>query len=113
MTADRELVDLEDLHHWSVETLTQFWHAVRNFGGIVFPTPAKMSLDSISMPGARRIEGARINFARHLFRHAGPAQVARRPSMIADDERGRPKRSTGERGRQGLRRLRSRCSSAA
>lgn len=80
--------DWDSLYAWSVEAPEAFWQAIWRFAGVVASSPAERVVDDPSrMPGARWFEGARLNFAENLLRHAGdhPEQEA----LVAWNERGR------------------------
>jgi acetoacetyl-CoA synthetase len=78
----------EDLHRWSVSDPSEFWQAVWDFDRIESPTRPRTVLSGLEMPGARWFEGAQVNYARHVFRHVGPADAAGRPAIISEDEHG-------------------------
>ncbi|MFN4095765.1 MAG: acetoacetate--CoA ligase [Sphingomonas sp.] len=87
-THDRSFARFEDLHRWSVEDLDGFWRSIWEFDGIASPTPFTAVLSADAMPGARWFDGAQVNYARHVFRHADAADAAGQPAIIAIDERG-------------------------
>jgi acetoacetyl-CoA synthetase len=76
----------EDLHLWSVEDLEGFWRSIWEYDGIESPTPFAAVLGDDAMPGACWFDGARVNYARHLFRHVAAAEAAGQPAIIAVDE---------------------------
>jgi len=84
----RSFATYEDLRHWSVEDLDGFWRSIWEYDGIESPTPFTTVLGDDAMPGARWFEGAQVNYARHVFRHAAAADAAGQPAIIALDERG-------------------------
>ncbi len=82
-----QVTDWDSLYAWSIEAPEAFWQAVWRFTGIVSSTPPEHVVDDPSrMPGARWFEGARLNFAENLLRHAGerPEQEA----LVAWNEHG-------------------------
>ncbi|WP_305096397.1 acetoacetate--CoA ligase [Croceibacterium aestuarii] len=87
-TRGLDFATYEDLHRWSVENLESFWRSVWDWDGIVSPTPVTAVLSGNAMPGARWFDGARVNYARHVFRHAEAADAAGQPAIVAMDERG-------------------------
>jgi acetoacetyl-CoA synthetase len=87
-THGRSFASFEDLHRWSVEDLHGFWRSIWEFDGIESPTPFTAVLSDEAMPGARWFDGAQVNYARHVFRHAAAADAAGQPAIIAIDERG-------------------------
>ncbi|PKQ00361.1 MAG: acetoacetate--CoA ligase [Alphaproteobacteria bacterium HGW-Alphaproteobacteria-13] len=85
---DRDFADYEALRRWSVTDLDGFWRAIWDYGRIESPTPFSTVLTDDTMPGARWFEGAQVNYARHVFRHVGPAEAAGQPAIVAENERG-------------------------
>ena len=71
-----------DLWQWSVTELEAFWTSVVEFFGVEFQRPAKRVLGSRAMPGACWFEGAQINYAQNVFRHAS----AERPALAYQSE---------------------------
>lgn len=74
--------DYVDLWRWSVTDLEPFWTSIVDFFGVQFQRPAERVLASRSMPGARWFEGAQINYAQNVFRHAS----AERPALVYQSE---------------------------
>jgi acetoacetyl-CoA synthetase len=75
------------LWQWSVTEIEAFWASLWEYFAIRASTPYARVLDERKMPGARWFQGARLNYAEHVFRHASPAH----PAMIALSE-ARPRR---------------------
>lgn len=69
------------LWRWSVTELDAFWDAVRAYFDIRFDTPAHTVLAGRRMPGARWFEGATLNYAQQVFRHAGQGQARHRAAI--------------------------------
>jgi acetoacetyl-CoA synthetase len=84
----RDFATYEDLRRWSVEDLDGFWRSVWEYDGVESPTPFTAVLAEDRMPGARWFEGAQVNYARHVFRHAAAADAAGQPAIVAANERG-------------------------
>lgn len=84
----RRFVDFEDLHQWSVTYPGEFWQAVWEYDRLESPTRVDFVVEGASMPGARWFEGAQVNYARHILRHADAASAAGHPAVIAEDELG-------------------------
>lgn len=80
--------DYAALWAWSTTDLAGFWESIRDYCGLESPTAAT-SIVSGTMPYARWFEGAQVNYARHVFRHAARADAAGQPAIIAKDENGR------------------------
>lgn len=85
---DLDFADYDDLRRWSVTDLHGFWGAVWDYSGIESRTPFSAVLGEEAMPGARWFDGAEVNYARHVFRHAAPADAASQPAIVAENERG-------------------------
>lgn len=73
--------DYDALWRWSVTELDAFWDAVRAYFDIRFDTPAHTVLAGRRMPGARWFEGATLNYAQQVFRHAGEGQARHRAAI--------------------------------
>lgn len=87
-THDLEFAEYEDLRRWSVDDLEGFWRSIWDYYRIESPTPFAAVLGDDSMPGARWFDGAQVSYARHVFRHAVPADAAGQPAIVAENERG-------------------------
>ena len=87
-TQGRDFDTYEDLHRWSVTDLDSFWRSIWDYDGIESPTPFAAPLSKDAMPGAVWFDGAQVNYARHVFRHAAAADEARQPAIVAMDEGG-------------------------
>jgi len=80
----------QELYHWSVSEIPDFWASVWDFVGIKASKKYDTVVDdAYKMPGARWFTGARLNFAENLLRFRddhtafifkGEAQVTRRMS---------------------------------
>jgi len=96
-----------ELWQWSVTDIAGFWSAIADYFEITTSAPYTAILDNPTMPGARWLVDARLNYAEHILRHRieGTAIIAhsqtRRPSSLSwaelADQVGRA--------RSGLRRL--------
>jgi len=80
--------DYADLWAWSTTDLAAFWESIWGYGGLESPTPHGAVLSG-GMPGAAWFEGAEVNYARQVFRHAERADAAGQPAIVAEDEQGR------------------------
>ena len=78
----RHFESYDDLWRWSVTDLDAFWTSIVEFFGIEFQRPAQRVLAERSMPGTRWFEGAQINYAQNVFRHAS----AERPALAYQSE---------------------------
>jgi acetoacetyl-CoA synthetase len=70
------------LWQWSVTDLDLFWTTIVDFFEIELARPAERVLGQRSMPGARWFEGAQINYAQNVFRHAS----GDRPALVYQSE---------------------------
>lgn len=60
----------EELYHWSVDHIPEFWAAMWDYAQIKFSEPYKEVVDDLTkMPGAKWFSGARLNFAENLLRY--------------------------------------------
>jgi acetoacetyl-CoA synthetase len=77
--ATERIVDTDSYHalwRWSVTELDAFWAAAWRFLDVRASAPYERVLSSRDMPGARWFEGARLNYAEHVFRHDFGARTA-------------------------------------
>ncbi|WP_044560533.1 acetoacetate--CoA ligase [Azospirillum sp. B4] len=79
--------DYAAMWEWSRTDLTAFWRSVWDYHDIASPTSPTAVLSG-TMPGARWFEGAQVNYARQVFRHAGTADAAGQLAIVAENERG-------------------------
>ncbi|WP_139810168.1 acetoacetate--CoA ligase [Sphingomonas azotifigens] len=84
----RDFATYEELRRWSVDDLDGFWRSIWDYDGIESPTPFAAVLSHDPMPGTRWFDGAQLNYAWHVFRHATAADAADQPAIIAMDESG-------------------------
>src|SRR5690242_7518284 len=80
--------DYAALWAWSTTDLAGFWESIRDYCGLESPTEAT-PIVSGTMPYVRWFEGAQVNYARHVFRHAARADAVGQPAIVAEDENGR------------------------
>jgi acetoacetyl-CoA synthetase len=57
------------LWRWTVTDLEAFWASVWRFFDVRASAPYTRVLSGYDMPGAKWFEGARLNYAEHVFRH--------------------------------------------
>jgi acetoacetyl-CoA synthetase len=75
-TRDLRLPGYHDLWRWSVEDLEGFWGSIWDFFAIEASQPYERVLGRREMPGAEWFPGARLSYARHIFRGRDDAEVA-------------------------------------
>lgn len=75
------------LWRWSVDDLEAFWRSVWDYFELQSPTPFSKALADDRMPGARWFDGAQINYARQVFRHADRAHAGGHPAIVFRNER--------------------------
>ncbi len=78
--------DYQALWRWSVSDLAGFWSSIWDHFAIESPTPYRSVLAEAKMPGAKWFEGAQVNLARQVFRHADAAHAAGLPAIVFADE---------------------------
>jgi acetoacetyl-CoA synthetase len=66
----------DELWKWSVNETEAFWESLWHYFEIKSYTPYNRVLSSFEMPGAKWFEGATLNYAEHLFRHASDNEIA-------------------------------------
>ena len=64
------------LWEWSTSQVDTFWESVWQYFDVIAHAPYKVVLSSNKMPGARWFDGAELNYAEHIFRHASPDKPA-------------------------------------
>ena len=74
------------LWRWSVTDLPAFWGSIWEHFGMQSPTPYSAVLVDEAMPGTRWFPGAQLNYAQHLFSHAGKAHAAGHPAIVFQNE---------------------------
>jgi acetoacetyl-CoA synthetase len=76
------------LWRWSVTDLDGFWQSIWDYFEIQSPTPHSAALADDRMPHARWFEGASLNYAGQVLRHARAAHDAGLPAIISENELG-------------------------
>ncbi len=74
--------DYNALWRWSVTDVKGFWASLWEFFEVQASAPYSQVLSSHTMPGAHWFEGARLNYAEHIFRNA----VDTRPAIVYESE---------------------------
>jgi len=64
------------LWRWSVGNIADFWPSIWDYFALHSDAPGVEVLAEPRMPGARWFEGARLNYAQQVFRHARASQPA-------------------------------------
>ncbi|MHA6316621.1 acetoacetate--CoA ligase [Altererythrobacter sp. CAU 1778] len=77
----------DDMWEWSVADIEAFWMSVWDYFRLDSPTPA-LNVVTGEMPDARWFEGAQVNYAAEVFRHADAAHAAGQPAIVAENELG-------------------------
>lgn len=87
---ERNLVfaDYDALWRWSVSDLNAFWRSIWDYHQIESPTPFDVPLRHAPMLDAVWFEGAKVNYAHQVFRHAVAAHAAGQPAIVAENEAG-------------------------
>src|SRR2546423_12873887 len=68
--------DYHELWRWSVSKLDDFWAAIWEHFHVEADSPYERVLGRREMPGAEWFAGARLNYARHVFRGRDPDALA-------------------------------------
>jgi acetoacetyl-CoA synthetase len=64
------------LWRWSTENIEEFWESIWEYFEVWSSTPYRTVLPERKMPGARWFEGARLNYAEHVFRNRYDDDIA-------------------------------------
>jgi acetoacetyl-CoA synthetase len=100
----------DTMWRWSVGDLEAFGGSIWDYFDIQSPTPHARVLAEAVMPGARWFEGAQLNYARQVLRHADAAQASGHPAVVFQNER---MRECGQMQRLGWGELRAQVASLA
>ncbi|HEX4207984.1 MAG TPA: acetoacetate--CoA ligase [Ktedonobacteraceae bacterium] len=71
-----QFADREELWHWSVTQLEDFWASIWEYFKVQASQPYTSVLVERTMPGAQWFPGSYLNYAEHIFRNAVPTQNA-------------------------------------
>lgn len=85
---DLRFASYEEMRQWSVRDADAFWTSIWDYFDLQSPTPFRAVLAERKMPGAVWFPGAKMNFARQVFRHVKPADAAGLPAIISSGEDG-------------------------
>jgi acetoacetyl-CoA synthetase len=66
----------DELWTWSVTELEDFWASIWEYFEVIADPSYEQVLPERTMPGARWFEGARLNYAEHIFRGKADDEVA-------------------------------------
>lgn len=78
--------DYGAMWEWSTSDLAAFWRSVWDYGDLGAPTFT--TVVEGEMPGATWFDGAQVNYAQQVFRHAAAADAAGQPAIIFENECG-------------------------
>mgnify|MGYP001028901553 CR=1 FL=1 len=73
----------EEMRQWSVRDLDAFWRSIWDYYDLQSPTPFAAVITERTMPGAVWFPGARLNYARQVFRHVDAAHAAGLPAIVS------------------------------
>jgi acetoacetyl-CoA synthetase len=76
------------LHHWSTTDLNAFWQSVWDYFDVQSPTAHSTALGADRMPHAQWFEGAQVNYAQQVLRHAQAAHAAGFAAIVSENELG-------------------------
>jgi acetoacetyl-CoA synthetase len=85
-TQQLEFATYDELWRWSVSDLEAFWRSIWQFFDVQSPTPYSSVLAEDRLPGARWFEGAQVNYAQQVLRHAEAAHAAGHEAILFADE---------------------------
>ncbi|MBA3597780.1 MAG: acetoacetate--CoA ligase [Methylibium sp.] len=74
------------LWRWSIDELPDFWASIWQHFDVRSSAPYGSVLSGPAMPGARWFEGAQVNYARQVLRHADAAHAAGHPAIVFRNE---------------------------
>ena len=77
-----------DLWRWSTIDLEAFWQSIWDYFEMDSPTPHRAVLQGGPMPHVTWFEGAQVNYAHQVLRHADAAHALGLPAIVSDNERG-------------------------
>jgi acetoacetyl-CoA synthetase len=83
-----DFLDYAAMWEWSVADIGSFWESVWDYFALHSPTGYSSTVTG-RMPEARWFEGASLNYAAQIFRHAERADAAGQPAIVAEGEDGR------------------------
>jgi len=83
-----QFADYESMWKWSVTDIESFWRSIWDYHEMSSPTPWTRALAKDQMPGAVWFDGAQVNYAHQVFRHAAAADAAGQPAIISENELG-------------------------
>jgi acetoacetyl-CoA synthetase len=83
---NKDFKDYNDLYHWSIENIADFWTVMWEFADIIHSASYDRVVDDVTkMPGAKWFSGSRLNFAENLLRYRDE-----RPALIFKGEAREP-----------------------
>jgi len=69
-THQLSLQNYEELHTWSVQNISDFWHSFFNYSDIIYNGKIESVVDDKNkMPGAKWFNGIQLNFAENLLKY--------------------------------------------
>ena len=70
ITYDQDLRTYDELYHWSINNISQFWETSLEYSDIEYQGTYKKVLDSLHMaPGVKWFTGLNLNFAENLLKY--------------------------------------------
>jgi acetoacetyl-CoA synthetase len=78
--------DYDALWRWSTTDLTAFWQSIWDYFEMQSPTPHSAVLQGGPMPNAVWFDGAQVNYAQQVLRHADAAHAAGFLAIVSDNE---------------------------
>ncbi|MBY0465893.1 MAG: AMP-binding protein, partial [Burkholderiales bacterium] len=78
----------DDMWRWSTTDLAGFWQSIWDYFEMDSPTPHTAVLQGGPMPHVTWFDGAQVNYAHQVLRHADAAHALGLPAIVSDNERG-------------------------
>ena len=78
----------DELWRWSTTDLAGFWQSIWDYFEMDSPTPHTAVLQGGPMPHVTWFDGAQVNYAQQVLRHADAAHELGLPAIVSDNERG-------------------------
>ena len=70
ITYDQDLRTYDELYHWTINNISQFWETSLEYSDIEYQGAFKKALDSLHMaPGVKWFTGLNLNFAENLLKY--------------------------------------------
>lgn len=85
-----QLITYDDIWEWSVTNISEFWESIWSYFNVISHSPYTSVLEMTTMPDFTWFEGAKLNYAEHIFRN----YKAHATAIIFHNEQGAYKKIT-------------------